>query len=369
MGSVGPEAGDSLSVRPGVEADVEAWLDLFGAVAAEGQWIATEEFEREARRSAFLERLGSDDSASFVALAGEALVGTLGVERRSGDLGLWMLVDKDHRAMGVGSALLEAAIGWAKAKGAHRLSLSVFPHNHAARALYAKYGFVTEGTLRRSVRRRNGELWDVLVMGLVLDWEAPGRLGEQGDSRRLVLSPPERGLRAGNLVLRPGRLADAEALVVALDDPEIHRWISVLPNPFTLEEVHGFLAELRRQWTEARGSHFVITRAGELVGGIGLSFDPRVPRLAEASYWVAREARGAGVATVALRALTTWALGPLGMRRIEIHVPLENIASRKVAEGAGSWRASSAPGAPFRGSVPISLSTPWSSTTRPDALP
>jgi RimJ/RimL family protein N-acetyltransferase len=51
----------------------------------------------------------------------------------------------------------------------HKLSLEVFPSNEAAIALYRKFGFVEEGRLRSHYRRQSGELWDVLVMGLLLE--------------------------------------------------------------------------------------------------------------------------------------------------------------------------------------------------------
>jgi RimJ/RimL family protein N-acetyltransferase len=50
----------------------------------------------------------------------------------------------------------------------------VWPHNEATRALYGKFGFVEEGCLRHHYRRRNGQLWDAIVMGLVLDTKSPG---------------------------------------------------------------------------------------------------------------------------------------------------------------------------------------------------
>jgi RimJ/RimL family protein N-acetyltransferase len=68
----------------------------------------------------------------------------------------------------VGSALLSAAIAWAREAGAHKVALQVWPHNEAAIALYRKFGFEQEGRLRRHYRRRNGELWDAVVMGLCL---------------------------------------------------------------------------------------------------------------------------------------------------------------------------------------------------------
>ncbi|HET8741860.1 MAG TPA: GNAT family N-acetyltransferase [Gaiella sp.] len=45
----------------------------------------------------------------------------------------------------VGTALVAAAIEWARVRGLHKLTLSVFPHNDAAIALYRTFGFVEEG--------------------------------------------------------------------------------------------------------------------------------------------------------------------------------------------------------------------------------
>jgi len=63
---------------------------------------------------------------------------------------------------------MAAAIDWARGQGLHKLSLSVWPHNAAAIALYRKYGFVEEGRRVKQVRRQSGELWDILDMGLLL---------------------------------------------------------------------------------------------------------------------------------------------------------------------------------------------------------
>mgnify|MGYP000948480023 FL=1 len=40
--------------------------------------------------------------------------------------------------------------------------------------LYEGMGFVQEGYLRRHYPRKTGELWDAVVMGLVLNEETPG---------------------------------------------------------------------------------------------------------------------------------------------------------------------------------------------------
>jgi RimJ/RimL family protein N-acetyltransferase len=80
-----------------------------------------------------------------------------------------MLVAAGWRGRGVGSALLRAGIDWARRAGAHKVALQVWPHNQAAVALYEKFGFQREGRLRRHYRRRSGELWDAIVMGLPLE--------------------------------------------------------------------------------------------------------------------------------------------------------------------------------------------------------
>ncbi len=78
------------------------------------------------------------------------------------------------RGRGIGSLLMEQAVAWSRDQGAHKISLEVWPHNTGARALYEKFGFVAEGRLRRHWRRANGELWDSIPMGLVLDETSPG---------------------------------------------------------------------------------------------------------------------------------------------------------------------------------------------------
>jgi putative acetyltransferase len=68
---------------------------------------------------------------------------------------------------------MEACIAWAIEHHAHKLVLEVWPHNTAAQGLYRRYGFEQEGFFRRHYRRRNGELWDAIRMGLILDHESP----------------------------------------------------------------------------------------------------------------------------------------------------------------------------------------------------
>ncbi len=107
---------------------------------------------------------------TLVAVGADEVVGFINISPAwfgCGEIG--MLVAYDWRGKGVGSALVAAAIDWARAQGLHKLSLSVFPHNDAAIALYRKFGFTEEGRRISHMRRGSGELWDLVEMGLLLD--------------------------------------------------------------------------------------------------------------------------------------------------------------------------------------------------------
>jgi RimJ/RimL family protein N-acetyltransferase len=215
------------------------------------------------------------------------------------------------------------------------VTLAVWPHNHAARGLYAKYGFVTEGTRRRQYRRRNGQLWDAVLMGLVLDESTPG--GPGADRRRPpspIVVPPE-GIAAGGVVLRTWRTADIPDLPAAVDDPEIHRWLDIIPDPYTPSDAEEFVSKTCRDLTEGRGVGLAITGDGGLLGAVGLHLAAYQPGVAEVGYWLAAGARGRGVATAATRALTDWAFEELGLHRVELFAATDNAASRAVAERAG----------------------------------
>jgi ribosomal protein S18 acetylase RimI-like enzyme len=152
-------------------ADVDPLLDLVAAVAGEGRWISVEApVDLAGRRLRIVEELEGEHTVMLVAEAGGELVGQLDLRlARYGVADLGMLVAEGWRRRGVGSALLAEAIARARAAGAHKLALQVWPHNTAALALYERFGFVREGYLTAHYRRRSGELWDAVIMGLRLD--------------------------------------------------------------------------------------------------------------------------------------------------------------------------------------------------------
>jgi len=77
---------------------------------------------------------------------------------------LGMLVAPTHRRRGIGRALLEEAIGWARTNGKTALTLRVFPDNDAARTLYFAAGFVDKIVQRAAIARRDGNALDAILM-------------------------------------------------------------------------------------------------------------------------------------------------------------------------------------------------------------
>lgn len=154
----------SFLIRPARDDDRVGLALLFAAVAEERDAIASEppvDLEAVAARWTL--------EGTFAAVAAAEIVGMLHVEASRhgfGDVG--MAVARDWRGLGVGSALMAAAIEWSRERGLHKLSLGVFAHNAAGIALYKKFGFVEEGRRVKHYRRASGELWDSIEMGLLL---------------------------------------------------------------------------------------------------------------------------------------------------------------------------------------------------------
>jgi RimJ/RimL family protein N-acetyltransferase len=155
-----------FDVRPATEADPREMAELMAVVAEERDGIATEPpVDVDERAALFARGL----PGTFLAVADGRIVGMIHIEvSRFGFGEFGMLVDRDWRGRGVGSALVQAAIDWSRAEGLHKLCLEVFPHNEAGIALYRKFGFVEEGRREKQIRRASGELWDSIVMGLPL---------------------------------------------------------------------------------------------------------------------------------------------------------------------------------------------------------
>jgi len=147
-----------------VSGEPEGWLISIG-----GEWRSAGDERR------FLKALRRyPHAAVFVAEREDGtLVGRLSIGRdphpastHVADVGL--MVALDARRQGVGTALLQAAVDWAREAGIRKLELHVFPWNEAAIALYDAFGFEREG-FRKGHYRRGGELVDAILMAYEIE--------------------------------------------------------------------------------------------------------------------------------------------------------------------------------------------------------
>jgi RimJ/RimL family protein N-acetyltransferase len=164
---------DWLIVRPAATADADALVRLGRSVAAEDElWLTYNRSSSDERRN--VKSIRRDPNAAvFVAEAPGGVVGRLSIARDGNPVShhvaeLGLMVAAGERRRGIGTALMEQAVTWARDSGVTKLELHVFPHNEPAIALYRKLGFQDEGHRRRHYRI-GGHYVDALLMALYLD--------------------------------------------------------------------------------------------------------------------------------------------------------------------------------------------------------
>jgi diaminopimelate decarboxylase len=167
-----PEADppSGVEIRPARPRDLRSFLDHLRAVAAERRFIRTEHVPSRPSRlwRRRFRRSWTEEGASLVAIAGGKVIGSLGISREEGSItrhvaSLGMSVDADWRGRGVGSALMSEALRWAHANRVEKLTLSVYPHNTRAIALYRKFGFTDEGRLSGQSKKSYGYEDEVIM--------------------------------------------------------------------------------------------------------------------------------------------------------------------------------------------------------------
>jgi RimJ/RimL family protein N-acetyltransferase len=162
---------DAAIIRPARDEDLDDLVQHIWDVAAEARWIGTEvPFDRDARRIQ-LDTVSSGSSSTVLVAdtstaGGPGVVGHISIDVAAyGVADIGMLIIVGWRGLALGTRMLDAAIGWASAAGAHKLALEVWPDNSSALELYRRAGLVEEGRKRRHYRRQNGEIWDAVLMG------------------------------------------------------------------------------------------------------------------------------------------------------------------------------------------------------------
>jgi RimJ/RimL family protein N-acetyltransferase len=78
-------------------------------------------------------------------------------------------ISKEYWGHGIGKVLLENALMLADAVGIEKISLTVLQTNIKAIQLYKRYGFVEEGLLIKDRIHKDGNYYNTVIMGRLLD--------------------------------------------------------------------------------------------------------------------------------------------------------------------------------------------------------
>jgi L-phenylalanine/L-methionine N-acetyltransferase len=171
-GGAAPEAPPppGVEIRPGRPADARGLRSHIATVAGERRYIRMEDeiwSVGQVRRR--LRRSWTSERAELVAVVEGRIIGSLSIARDDGAItrhvsSLGMSVDREWRGQGVGSALLAEAFRWARWAGVEKVTLTVYPENERALALYRKFGFSEEGRLTGHSKKSYG-YEDEIIMG------------------------------------------------------------------------------------------------------------------------------------------------------------------------------------------------------------
>jgi RimJ/RimL family protein N-acetyltransferase len=144
-------------------------------------------------------------------------------------------------------------------------------------------------------------------------------------------------LRVGDLRLRSWSVDDSDAVLAAMQDPEVRIW-NGFEGELSLEDVGVWLTR-RMDWSAGtHASWAVVDDEGALLGSISLHSINADQGDAEVGYWTVPKARGRGLASSVVDAVCRRAFATLPVDRIELCHAVENEASGRVAEKAGFRR-------------------------------
>lgn len=169
--------GKTLTIRAAADADAQNLIDYLNEIGGESDFLlaGANEFQISvADERKFLHEMNSNPNNLFrIAeyegeIAGVVSLKALSSKRIAHNCELGVSVRKKYWHQGVGTALMEEAIRYARESGTLKvIHLMVFANNVNAIALYQKLGFVTIG-VNQDYIKINGSYQDAVLMNLTL---------------------------------------------------------------------------------------------------------------------------------------------------------------------------------------------------------
>ncbi len=147
--------GREAVIRNGIEPDGKEVFEVFNRTHAQTDFLLSypdeNSFDPEQEARFLAEKTMSPDEAELVAVVDGRIAGTAGIEavgkkyklKHRAELGIGIL--EEYWGLGLGRALTEACIQFARDAGYHQLELNVVAENDRALSLYRSLGFVEFG--------------------------------------------------------------------------------------------------------------------------------------------------------------------------------------------------------------------------------
>jgi RimJ/RimL family protein N-acetyltransferase len=154
----------------------------------------------------------------------------------------------------------------------------------------------------------------------------------------MIIDPTR--LSDGNVVLRPLRTADVDALLAAVLESvnELSIWLPWCHAGYSRDDALRYIEESGKAWTDVAYFAFGIIRASDeaFLGAIAINHIAKPNRLANVGYWMRSSCVGRGYMIAAARLAAKFAFEQLQLTRLEIVCMPNNLRSRRVAESLGA---------------------------------
>jgi RimJ/RimL family protein N-acetyltransferase len=139
-------------------------------------------------------------------------------------------------------------------------------------------------------------------------------------------------LRLQKSTIRSFRRNDVDSLATHINSARVAHNMNLIPHPYTREMGVDWIEKANAGTPE---THFAITIADAVVGGIGLELlDPARQNVSqhvgELGYWLGEQFWGRGIMSEAVAAFTEWSFSNLEIIRVQAAVYARNPASARV---------------------------------------
>lgn len=142
-------------------------------------------------------------------------------------------------------------------------------------------------------------------------------------------------LSDGHVLLRAAEARDLPAIEAGMHDPDVIRWIG--PPELSAQDV---LAQNGERWAQGSPTLSICELDGTCVGKVWMHIPETNGSTGVIGYWLLPARRGRGLATSAVRLLSSWAVRELGVMKLRIVTAPDNERSQRLAERIGFRRLS-----------------------------